>query len=457
MSLPDKLHWTAVTAWHGRRERTLPFWPAARLAALQDRRVRAIVRHAHATVPHYREAMDRLGVRPADIRGAADLVRLPIVTAAELAAAPERFLSSRWRGRDTLELTTTGTTGDFKRIAHDPNSVFAALAAGLRIRAAMAPFVGRQLGYRELVIATPTGTNALVRSYHRAHLLPQLTGRLVPEFVPPSLPMAELVATVNARRPDVISSFGRLLGHVFRHAREHGLPIHRPRLVVYGGDRMPPADQRLIEEHYGIPVWSSYQSCEFLRIAYQCERREGFHVHLDQVAIRVVDDDGGAVPPGGTGQVLVSGLVNRATVLLNYRLGDRVTLGDAPCACGRSLPLLTSIDGRSEDLLLRPDGECVHEAVVLPRLYAVPGLQNVQVVQRSTDRIEATLVVAPGADPQAAMAGLRSALRELLGAGDALRVDVAVAPDIPHEPSGKFKAVISDCRPSPAAAPGAPS
>ena len=449
MGVLGRLYGSAATAWHARRERTLPFWPAARLAALQDRRVRSIVRHAYATVPHYRDAMDRQGLRPADVATAADLVRLPFVTSAELAAAPDRFLSSQWRGGDTLVLTTTGTTGHFKEIAHDPDAVFAALAAGLRIRAAMAPFVGRQLGYRELVIGTPTGTNALVRSFHRAHLLAGLTDRLVPELVSPDLPAGEIIAAINARRPDVLLSFGRLAGYLFRRAHAQGLPIHRPRLVYYGGDLMSDADRRLIEGHFGIPVYSAYQSCEFLRIAHQCERRAGFHVSVDQVALRVVDAAGRDAAPGAPGDVVVSGLVNRATVLLNYRLGDRATLAAEPCPCGRTLPLLDSIDGRSEDLLLRPDGECVHEAVVLPRLYAVAGLHNVQVVQRAVDRIEAKLVVAPGADPDTVAAGLRAALRELLGFPDRLRVEVTLTADIAHEPSGKFKAVTSACRQEP--------
>jgi phenylacetate-CoA ligase len=442
-----KLCGSALTAWHARRERTLPYWPVARLAALQDRRVRAIVRHAYATVAHYRDVMDREELRPADFETAADLARLPIVTGAELSEAPERFLSSAWRGRDALELTTTGTTGHFKRIAHDPNAVFAALAAGLRSRAAIAPLVGRQLGYRELVIGTPTGTNALVRRYQCEHLLPQLIGRLAPDLISPKLPIADIIAAINARRPHVIKSFGRLIGHLFRHATERGAPLHRPRLVVYGGDLMPDADRRLIEEHFGIPVYSTYQSCEFLRVAHQCERRAGFHVNVDQVAVRVVDATGRDVAPGQSGEVVVSGLVNRATVLLNYRLGDRATLGGQPCACGRTLPVLSSIDGRSEDLLVRADGECVHETVVLPRLYAVPGVRNVQVVQHAIDRVDATLVVAANGDPARTVAGLRAALHDLLGRAEPLRIEVSLAADIPHEPSGKFKAVVSKCVP----------
>jgi len=450
IDLLSKARWSAIAAWHGRHERTLPWWPAERLAALQDRRARAIVAHAYATVPYYRDAMHSRGLRPADFRTAADLAKLPLVGGAELAAAPERFLSSEFVGEDTLLLDTTGTTGHYKQIRHDPNAVVAALAAGGRRRAVTASAPGPRRRGRPLVIVPPKGTNAAVRDYHRAHLLAALTSRFEPDFLSFDRPFAELVAEINRLEPDTIVTFGRFAGYLYRRAMDAGIAIHAPRLIWYGGDTMAGADRRLIEERLGVPVYSSYQSCEFLRIAFQCERREGFHVFIDHVALRVVDDAGRDAAPGTPGEVVISNLVNRATVLLNYRLGDRVALASEPCACGRTLPVLSALDGRSEDLLLRADGERVHESLVLRRLYGVPGLSNVEVVQHAPDRLEANVVVARGADAARTVAELRGALGELLGHPAGLDVGVSVVDEIRAGPGGKFRAVT--CRVPPTGA-----
>jgi phenylacetate-CoA ligase len=443
MGMIRKAYWSAMAAWHGRHERTLPWWPAERLAALQDRRARAIVAHAYATVPYYRDAMRSRNLRPADFRTAADLAKLPLVGGAEL-AAPERFLSSAFVGQDTLLLDTTGTTGHYKQIRHDPNAVVAALAAGGRRRAVTASVPGPRRRGRSLVIVPPRGTNASVRDYHRAHLLEALIGRFGPDFLSFDRPFTELVAEINRLEPDVIVTFGRFAGYLYRRALEAGIPIHAPRLIWYGGDAMAEADRRLIEERHGVPVFSSYQSCEFLRIAFQCERRQGFHVSMDHVALRVVDESGRDVAPGTPGEVVISNLVNRATVLLNYRLGDRVTVAGEPCACGRTLPVLASLEGRREDLLVRADGERVHESLVLRRLYGVPGLSNVEVVQQALDRIDANMVIAPGADAAQSVAELRIALAELLGHPAGLEVGISVVDEIRAGPGGKFRAVT--CR-----------
>ncbi|MFO1284645.1 MAG: hypothetical protein U1F51_19665 [Burkholderiales bacterium] len=448
-----KARWTATGAWHALRERTLPWWPDGRLARLRDRRVRAIVAHAYATVPFYRESMDALGLRPSDIRGAADLAKLPIVGGAELAAAPRRFLSSRFDGRDTLMLDTTGTTGHYKRIHHDPRAVIVALAAGGRARAVETSATGPRRRGGLLMIVPPAGTNVAVTNFHRDHLLASLAHRLAPAVVPLDRPYADVVAQVNRLEPDAIATFGRFAGYLFRRASQTGAPIHRPRLLRVGGDVLPEADRRLIEERYGVPVFASYQSCEFLRIAFQCERREGYHVSTDQVALRIVDDDGRDVAPGTPGQVVVSGLVNRATVLLNYRLGDRATLSDARCGCGRTLPVLASIDGRSDDLLVRADGERVHESIVLRSLYGIAGLADVEVVQHAHDRVEARVVVGRESDVERVIVEAGRAITELLGSPANARIDITPAAEIAPGPGGKRRAVI--CRLAPGAAVGA--
>lgn len=440
-SLIRQARGSAVAAWHARLESSLPWWPAERLAALQDRRARAMVAHAYATVPYYRDAMLAGGLRPDDFRTAADLAQLPIVEGAELAAAPDRFLSSAFAGRDTLMVDTTGTTGHYKRIHHDVDAVLIALAAGGRRRAAGEAVPGARRRGPAVAIVPPAGTNAAVRAFHRKHLLPFMADRLEQTFLSIDRPFAELADALNRLEPDSIVSFGRFVGYLYRRALESNLAIHAPRLIWYGGDAMPEADRRLIEERLGVPVFSTYQSCEFLRIAFQCERREGLHVHADQVAVRVVGGDGRDLPPGTPGDVVVSNLVNRATVLLNYRLGDRVALSDARCPCGRTLPVIGALDGRSEDLLVRADGELVHESIVLRRLYGVPGLSNVALVQQAPDRIDAKLVVAPGADASRTVAGVREALAELVGRFDGLELGIAVVDELPVGPGGKFRAV----------------
>jgi phenylacetate-CoA ligase len=168
--------------------------------------------------------------------------------------------------------------------------------------------------------------------------------------------------------------------------------MEKPKVVTYGADAMPKGDRRVIEEQLGIPVVSIYQAVEALHIGFQCEARQGFHISTDQVAVRVVDSAGSDVAPGERGELILTNLTNLAMVVMNYRLGDLVTLAERPCSCGRTLPLIQDIDGRLDDLIARPGGRCLHALSILPGLQAVDGVRQVQVIQEELERFRLRVV-----------------------------------------------------------------
>jgi phenylacetate-CoA ligase len=210
---------------------------------------------------------------------------------------------------------------------------------------------------------------------------------------------------------------------------------------VYGAEGIPDPERLLIEKEFGIPVLSSYQAVEALRIAFQCERRAGFHLCLDDVAVRVIDEQGKTLGPGGTGHLILSNLTNRATVLLNYKLGDVVTLSPTACPCGRTLPTIEKIVGRSDDLLRLPNGQVAHALVVLEDLQTVPGVVQVQLIQEDLRRFVLRVVCASGIDWRRTCQRLDAALRLTIGTDISLEIQRREA--LPPEPGGKIRAVIS--------------
>jgi phenylacetate-CoA ligase len=439
-----KSYWSAFVLWNLRREADLPFWPLERVLGIQNRRIRSIVKHAYEYVPFYRDAMLKGGLRPEDLRTAQDLERLPLVSKDQLVHEPERFRSRYYQDRNGLTLRSSGTTGLGVAIRTDAKALFLALAHGHRSRLAMAPFVGRRIGYREAEIIRFASVNSQMRRYFDAHSWTPKGIDLRRLTVDIDAPYAENLAALDQFRPDVVVGYGSYLGAYFRWLNEQGLDFHRPKLLYYGGDRMPDADRIFIEQELGVPVWSSYQATEALRLAYQCELRQGFHVSLDQVAVRVLDPAGNPVGPGGTGECVISNLTNRATVMLNLRLGDIVTLASDACPCGRTLPCIERIEGRSDDLIQRPDGSATSAYGILHRLQEVPEIGQVQLVQQELGRFHLRVVNSPKVDWPEARPRLESVLRSVLG--DDIHLTIEPVDRIPPEPGGKVRAAISHCK-----------
>jgi phenylacetate-CoA ligase len=235
--------------------------------------------------------------------------------------------------------------------------------------------------------------------------------------------------------------YGALLGGLYRRAWQNRVELHKPKALFFGGDAMPDADRSLIEEELGIPVVAVYEAVEALRLAFQCEIRQGYHVSLDQVALRIVNDAGETLPNGSTGHVVLSNLTNRGTVLLNYKVGDMATLSLSPCPCGRSLPTIERIDGRSNDFVVTPSGEIALSLGIIPRLREVGGTSHLQVEQEELRRFVVRAVETPGCDRPVVAEGLRRVLKSLIG--DDIEVTVESCEVIQPGPSGKVRTVIS--------------
>jgi phenylacetate-coenzyme A ligase PaaK-like adenylate-forming protein len=174
-------------------------------------------------------------------------------------------------------------------------------------------------------------------------------------------------------------------------------------------------------------------------------------VFEEQCIVENVDADGRPVPDGTPGaRVLVTNLCNHAQPLIRYALPDVVTIDPEPCPCGRTLRRISSVHGRTDDVLVL-DGVTVHP-LRFAALVADRDVREFQVVQHG-DRLTLRVVPAAGA----AVAPLAARLTDQVGA--ALRELGLADPHVAVEPcraierahGGKLQLVVAE-RTSPLAA-----
>jgi phenylacetate-CoA ligase len=416
------------------------------LLRIQAQRLRRLLTHAWRHSPYYREWMRAAGAEPGDIRNAGDLALLPTIDKLEFSSQPERFAAPSWGGRDGITLASSGTCGIRRLLRYDARAVLRALAAGRRQRLALAELIGRESGYREAVFNREGSVGTQLRGFIESRTLIPSRLELHRKILSPALSFPALLEEVNRFQPDVIRGYGSHLGAFFRWLHEGERRFHKPRAITYGADCMPAADRRLIEDELGIPVLSTYQAVEALRIGFECPARRGFHVSIDQVAVRAIKAE-----CGERSELVLTNLTNYATPVINYRLGDLVTFSSDPCPCGRTLPLLTSVDGRADDLVARPGGTWIHALVVIAPLQSAAGVVRVQVEQREMEEFLLRVIWARHAEP--APQELIRRMGALLGPAAQVRVE-AVA-EIPLTAAGKAKSLISRVpRGAPGAQPG---
>jgi phenylacetate-CoA ligase len=439
-----RVRWSAFLAWHMRGQSRLPFLPPEQIRRLQARRLRSMIDHAYRFVPYYRRTLDRMKLKPHDFRTVEDLARLPIIEPCQLQTQTLQFVSTAHPPREYTLLLTGGSTGDPRPVYHQASGIFLNAAHGERERCMVAALVGRRFGYRETVIISQNSTAHTLQGFAATRgLLPKGIA-ISRQYLSLMDPPEKNIPLINQFRPDVIHTYGSYLETLFGHLARTGEPFHRPKVVTYSSDGLGEAAYRLIREQFGIPVLSTYQANEAFKIGFDCPHHLGLHLNIDLYPLRVVDSAGSDLPAGQTGEVVLSNLVNRAMVLLNYRLGDLAAMLDVACPCGRTLPLLSYPPGRSDDKILLPDGRCLHPQLARTVFTTERDVFQYQIVQHTPNRFEVKVITAPGANQEVMKNRVEDEFRKRFGQD--VQVEVRFVDSIDRTRGGKFRPVICLCR-----------
>ncbi len=410
------------------------WWSAVQLRELQLRRLRSLLEHAAGEVPYYRALLQRLHLTPADFRELSDLQKLPFLTKPLIRANQDVLKSERAQG--LARFNTGGSSGEpliffigRERVSHD-------VAAKWRATR----WWGVDIGDPEIVV---WGSPIELGTQDRMRLLRDglLRTRLLAAFEMSERKLDEFIATIRRTRPRMLFGYPSALAHIAQRARERGLRMDDLgiRVAFVTSERLYDHQREAIEAAFGCPVANGYGGRDAGFIAHAC--LEGnMHITAEDIIVEIIDPQGQVLPAGQAGEIVVTHLATSDYPFIRYRTGDIGVLSEATCPCGRGLPLLKSIEGRSTDFVIARDGTVMHGLALIYIVRDIPGVAQFKIVQESLDHTRFLLVTTPVFDP-ACISTIEQAARERLGAG--VRVEVEQVPEIPVEASGKFRYVIS--------------
>jgi phenylacetate-CoA ligase len=414
------------------------------LRELQEERLREIVSHAYHTVPLYREKFDSQGIRPGDIRSLEDLQKVPFTTKQEVRdGIPNKSLAAGFDRRDGILTFSSGTSGGPMPVFYDKRFMDYCMAAW-RYRKRLATGVKP---WDKVMVITYGGlpgpgkgeaTHTKRRSQGRESLGPivhLLRGR--ERWASVRSDAKDVLTQVRKFEPKLIRgtpSYLRLLAEAMA---EEGMEGLGDRVVRTEGEVADEETRGYLESSFKCKVYDEYSSWDFGNGAWQCTRREGYHIDADLLILEVVRGTEQA-SPGEMGEIVVTNLLNYAMPLIRYRVGDLGVLEDGTCSCGRSLPMLKSIEGRTADCFTLPGGEMVTPRTLMNAIQGTKGVSRYQAVQVDTNSVRIELMRRQ-TDPEVSVDELEARCRDVLGEGVELEVAVTDRKNL----RAKFRPVVS--------------
>jgi phenylacetate-CoA ligase len=388
-------------------------------------RVARLLRWAEAA-PFHADRMAAAGLRRVDV--VADplgaLASLPPLTKADLRAAGTGALYGGRARRSWRSSRSSGSTGEPFLVYYDlPAWVRLKHFVKLRARAACGLAPSDRVAVSDALPPAQEGRSLIER-----------TGRIRRiSALQPSDAIAEKLARFQPDAayglPSALLEAGQALRRIGRTA-----PIAR---LFTSGELLSQATRQHLTESYGARIYDIYGTSETKEIAWECEEGR-LHINHDVMCVEVLDSSGLTLGPSEEGTIVVTLLVNRAMPLIRYRTGDRGTLREGDCPCGRRGPLLGLLGGRELDFLEFDGGRRVSPYMLTCALELVPGLLQYQVRQIDRAHLLVRARVAPGHGFELIAAAARRALaRELAG----VRIEVVHVQSFPAGPRGKFRVV----------------
>jgi phenylacetate-CoA ligase len=202
-----------------------------------------------------------------------------------------------------------------------------------------------------------------------------------------------------------------------------------------------PGARELIKAKLGAKLVGIYSCEEVGYIATECPVAAHYHICSEMAFVEIVDDAGLPVPAGQPGRVLVTGLYNYATPFIRYEIGDIAIASPEPCVCGRSLPVLSQVLGRTRHAFIFRDGKRIW-----PRVWNATAMQSFvpcrefQVVQMDFEQIEFRYVADGCGDVD--IEGLRAYAKQHLH--PTVEIAAIAVEKIPRGPGGKLDPFISN-------------
>jgi phenylacetate-CoA ligase len=425
LAVRRKLRELERTQWFSREE--LEMWQLARIQKL--------LKYAYDCVPYYRNLYQRLDIHPEDIKTLQDFQSLPFLTKEDVNSNWDALISPELRSEAQTNFTG-GSTGQPMRFAVEQS--FHHWDAALEFR-------GRGwYGVREGdKIALVWGAQ---RDFHNWSWRARFKARILRERYLNAFSMTEAKMQAFAEmlvrwQPAMFRAYASAVSLFAEFIKEHGIEGIRPKLIELTAEKVTGPQRQLLEEVFRCKVADWYSAREMGTIAFQCE--EGGQ-HVCETRYLEIVADGRVVEPGQLGEVVITSLHQYAMPFIRYKIGDLAIYESSGCTCGRGLPVLREVAGRTNDYLVAADGQFVHSEYFAYTFRARPEIARYQVYQPDRQHLEVRLACKRAVD-QVWLENIRSQVQARFGAQT--QVSVQVVDEIPLTSAGKHRFIISEVKP----------
>ena len=397
----------------------------------QQQMIEKIIKYATEHVSLYRE-------RLRGIKGYEEFERIPLLTRKEVMTNLDSLISEDCSRNSLLKYHSSGSTGEPVTLYFTPQAMGYFHAAQYR------GFSWYGLEPTDRCIkfwGVPFETTARLKEYLKDFVMNR---NRISAFNMSEGAMASYYRESLRFRPLYLYGYALALFRFGQYLKETGRDGRALNLkvVISTAEVLYEHQRFLLEEVFGCRVVNEYGAAEVGIIGFECPDG-GIHIANENVYLEVLRD-GRPAKEGEVGDVVVTGLRNHAMPLIRYKLGDLAAVPSKEhCPCGRGLPLIKSLAGRDNDMVVTAEGKILHSEIFayINRDLIKDGhrIREFKIIQTAKDLLR---VLVPKDTGDNTLFALQQQIKRHIGWD--MRIQVEHVDEIPRERSGKVRYFVSE-------------
>jgi phenylacetate-CoA ligase len=336
------------------------------------------------------------------------------------------------------KIATSGSTGSPLVIFADREQLEWRFASTLRALI----WTGWRIGDRQYRLWHQKIGMTKVQAFKEKNDAMLLRRKFIPAFEFDAEKVRNLIHEIETTKPYIVDGYAESLDYLSRSSVVDDKTNPRVPVMMSSAQTLTEQTRRDLQSNFKTKVFDKYGSREFSGIAYECGYGDWFHVMSDSYIVEILVDGVRPALPGEVGEVVITDLNNRLFPMIRYRIGDLATKVDESilCNCGRSMPRIGKVVGRTAALIRTPSGR------VLPGTFFAHFFKDFEStimqyqVQQSVSN-EITLMIVKGRSfSNDTLEIILEKLQEFL---DGMLIEIKYTDVIPLGRTGKRSPVIS--------------
>ena len=396
--------------------------------------------YAYVNVPFYKRRFDSSGIIPEDIKTTEDLLKIPCLTKNDIQKNLNELVIRSSASIALIKDSTGGSTGQPLIFYYTKSMNERREAARIRHNRWCGWDIGQKTGVLWGALETPDK-----KSRMRKRIRNRFINRscLLNAYDINEEQLYQFALKMQAFKPTMILAYTHVLYLFAKYLERHNFDI-RPKGLICSAETLTQDKRRVIESVFKCKLLNRYGSREVGLIASECQEQSGLHINAENVYLEIVKE-GRHVRSGEIGEVIVTDLFNYAMPLIRYKIADVARASDRICSCGRGLPMIGSVEGRTTDFIITSEGKLIASAYFTRLFYSENGVKQFQLIQEKKNKIVIKIVKSDSFSLDR-MQEIRKKILSHIASTNEMIIDIEYVDRIQKFSSGKYRYVISNVK-----------